>query len=272
MISVQRVLKPVKQNHGNHEKRKSEEGLDYDTECAKTYLDRWRYVLKYPIVFQHKFNDDEREVLIDAIKIGAQTGLVSSLHREELKEIADRMSLGDCCKDGWFCRFNGASPKDGRFDWPMMSAEDVIGQVSTSWRASQCLRRNDQTLYFCKFDANWDEKRELRAFVHRGHLTAITQYCLSFKEPWSTMDNETLTAVATNIKCKLEKYYKDLSEACCESFVIDCYVENNLDIRFIELNAFGYWLPAGPGLFHWIDDYDILYGENGDKTVFRVLS
>lgn len=160
MIHIERrkLDHSAKKNEGNNPKMECDKDLDYNTEIAKTYLTKWKDVLNYPILFEYEFTKDERETLLDAAKIGVITKRPSSLHAEELEEIIKRLeSAMKNIKeepDGWFVRFDGASPKDGKRDFPLMTAREIIEQIATSWRAMTCLDRQ-QKLYFCKFLKDW---------------------------------------------------------------------------------------------------------------------
>ena len=47
----------------------------------------------------------------------------------------------------------------------------------------------------------------------------------------------------------------------------------NLDVQLIEFNAFGAQMASGSALFHWLRDYNVLYGMNGDNYIeVRVTS
>ena len=51
------------------------------------------------------------------------------------------------------------------------------------------------------------------------------------------------------------------------------YGGNDMDVRLIELNAFGAEFSAGSGLFHWIRDDQILCPAQDLQTItIRVLS
>ena len=43
------------------------------------------------------------------------------------------------------------------------------------------------------------------------------------------------------------------------NYVCDIYVKKDLNVKIIEFNSFGYWLPAGSALFEWEYDYNKIY-------------
>jgi hypothetical protein len=285
MIIVERVpytpFGSKELNTANHPRREDDQeakGLDYNTEVDKTCLHRWKDIIEYPVLFEYTFTDEEACILVDAAKCGIITKRMSKVHKEELMEITCRLEnhmkkLGDTLPTtGLFFRFSGASPKDGRFSFPVMGPREMVEQIATSNRARNCLQFGDKTIYVCKFDHSWDPTRELRVFVRKGSVTAISQYCCFTEEnPFSRMSDEDLVGLAKSLKVLLAGMLDSLSVALeCDSFVCDVYVNQDMTLRVIEFNSFGYWLASGSALFHWLNDYSKLYNENGN-TYVRVL-
>ena len=97
-------------------------------------------------------------------------------------------------------------------------------------------------------------KNELRGFVYKGNLTALTQYNnLAFFPEHIEIKDE--------VERKVKKFMKDFIEAMksvLDSFVIDIVIDNEGKVWVVEVNPFGEL--AGSCLFSWSKDRDILMG------------
>ncbi|KAK9787740.1 hypothetical protein WJX73_006340 [Symbiochloris irregularis] len=190
-------------------------------------------------------------------------------YQEELEPITARLQdfvkSQSCPETGWFFRFDGASPKDGKFDFPVMSAKEVITQIVTSRRASQLLSSGDRRIYITAFDHSWDPDREVRAFICDQRLTAVSQYnCYVRDTPIGLLSDKELSLVVSHISDALSPLLSLLVQRFeTDSFVADIYVEPDLTVRIIEFNPFGHWLPSGSALFHWLEDADKLHNAQG---------
>lgn len=165
----------------------------------------------------------------------------------------------------WFFRFSSSSPKDGLPDFPVLSGVDVAKKIVTSMRASFALiESGNTTLYFRSFREDYDMMNELRVFIYKKKITAISSYysgCSTFSK-WSEEQLTTLAAEITDFWSKMTFLDKLPPSYTMDLHIGDC-------IELLEFNSFGYWLAAGSSLFDWVEDYATLYG-NGDNVVFRV--
>ncbi len=58
-----------------------------------------------------------------------------------------------------------------------------------------------------------------------------------------------------------------------KDFVGDVYIDMDEKVcKLVEVNPFGAHCGAGSGLFNWITDYDILYGNSSEEPELRYLS
>lgn len=265
---------PAEVNSQNHPKELDDEEvqlLDYRTEIDKTSLLKWRSLIDYPIVLEWTFTPVEIRHLMDSMQVSLISKRLSSLHREELDEIIQRLDreLSQISSPhGWFCRFARCSPKDGCRAWPLLSSKQVVEQVVTSVRAQQALQHGGTTLYLCRYLPNWDPHREVRVFVYRGRVTAISQYTAR-SHYFERLTDEQLERVAHRILQELTELMGRLIEAFSTSnFTCDMYIEEDR-VRIVEFNSFGYWLAAGSGHFHWLTDRALLYGTN-EELYFRI--
>lgn len=120
---------------------------------------------------------------------------------------------------------------------------------------------------------------EFRCFVHRGHLTAISQYHCYTVVP-SLQDAATVRAVRKAIGARVAWLLPALPSASC---IVDvCYDGRPSDVALdaadrvllIEVNPFGADLSSGSGLFSWTRDRDLLLGVDAsvsDLPAIRVL-
>ena len=263
----------IENNTNNHEKDPTDTevaGLDYETELKKTNLMNYADLINYPVEWSYTFTDEEKKILIkcasDCIKIGR-----SALFEEELKPIVERLESG-WTNGMWFFRFNSMSPKDGEPEYPVFDAKQVVNKIVTSKRGWNCMLKGENTIYFVKYDSDWDLRREFRVFVYKRKVTAISQYNVSIKSMLSGKSTAEAKELSFNIKTYLEE--RILPSICTairtDNLVCDIYVNTDLSLRIVEFNSFGYWQAAGSSLFHWINDKDKLYNTD-DKTFMRFI-
>jgi hypothetical protein len=155
------------------------------------------------------------------------------------------------------------SPKDSPFGNDSLLPFQLIDALTTSKWCWKALLKHDNKVFFSKFDHNWDLGRELRVFVCNRKVTTISQYDFRNNGYFSTQTNQRLEQIGKDVTRFVEK----LPIFHLRNFTADVYV--NSGIRLIEINSFGYWLAAGSCLFHWIQDYDQLYGKTAEVE-FRI--
>lgn len=184
MIIQRRAFDGDNMNSLNHSKGPEVRDFDYNTEISKTDLKNWKDMIEYPVAFEWTFTRTESRHLVESMDVSLISHELSSTHQEELEEIIERLSIKlPAAPVGWFFRFNQASPKDGKRNWPIKTAKEVIEQVVTSVRARRCLKEEDHTMYFCHYQPEWDPDRELGVFVYKGRVTAISQYTKTRSSP-----------------------------------------------------------------------------------------
>jgi hypothetical protein len=258
-------------NSNNHSKGPEVLHLDYKTEIKRTNVSAWKDMIQYPVKFEWTFEPAEARVMKESMQISLISNKLSSLHEEELTACIDRLQTQmPEVQDGWFIRFDEASPKDGVRAWPLYTARQVIEQIVTSMRALRALEEGNCVLYFCPYQPNWNSEKELRVFVYNSRVTAISQYAIGTKL-FANMSDEELTSISRSVKDFLDQRMPEYTSCLGTQFVCDIYL-GDFDVarpRVIEFNSFGYWLASGSGYFHWLTDKEILYGD-GETVVFRV--
>lgn len=247
---------------------------DYTIEVSKTNLKNYYKLVDYNVDWIYSFNPLETKILYEAAQVGCITGKRPEIFSDELKEIENKFKLKSIWKEGkWFVRLDSASPKDSIIKLPITNPCDLITSLVTSMRACKDFKYNlgkNCDLFFVKFDDQWKEDRELRVFVRNGKVMAISQYVWSQVGIFATFDDQILNKIALNVV----EFVKHLVDKVCKEIgtydlVVDLYVYDNLTIKLIELNSFGYWLASGSALFNWQKDFNELYFD--ERIQFRIL-
>ncbi|AGC01608.1 cell division cycle 123 protein [Acanthamoeba polyphaga moumouvirus] len=265
-------------NSKNHPKFPNDietNSLDYKTELWKTNLSNYYDLINYPIFWTYDFNLSETKILLKACQIGSISGRYPKIYNDELKDIIDKLS--SCWKSGsWFMRLDACSTKDSVVELPFESPETIIASIVTSRRAINALTDNinrnlNTRIYFTHYDKKWNSSRELRCFIRKNKLTAISQYCWTNRDFFCEWTEEDLINLAKKINKLVNNIIEELSNRIgTKDMVMDIYLDDQNNLQIIELNNFGYWLACGSALFHWIKDYDKLYNTDGD-IYFRIL-
>lgn len=202
---------------------------------------------------------------------------------EELQDVEDYVKtyLPDYPIKHWFVRINRASPKDGKYNaGPLLSAKDIVTSLSTSLRIHKALNdAKEEMLYVVPWHDEWNEDLEFRVFIHNKKVTCFSQYAWCRFVNWNP---DTIRIVAPRILefCNnivipvfpLDSYVVDVI-VVSETNDITKFTEDTVfDIKVIEFNSFGIELASGAALFHWINDYNVMYGKLGDSVTVRYVS
>lgn len=234
--------------------------LDYETELKKTNLMNYANLIDYPISWIYTFTEEEIHVLIKY----ASDYLKNNIDEVEIKPVLQRLDNA-WTKGAWFFRFNSMSPKDGIPNCSVTSALDTINKIITSKRAWNCMTSGEKTIYFVRYENDWDPKREFRVFIYKRKVTAISQYNIGTKSMLSGKSNHDVMTLTNGIKDHLEKQILPLvcPKIGTDNVTCDLYINRNGTIRIVEFNSFGYWQAAGSALFEWIGDKNKLYNQDG---------
>lgn len=211
---------------------------------------------------------------------------------EELENVENYIKsyLPDHHVGQWFIRIDTASPKDGKYGpGPLLSAKEIVTSLSTSLRIHKALNKTtetEETLYIVPWRSDWHESLEFRVFVHNKKVTCFSQYVWHYDVGWN--DNN-IKIVAPHILefCNT----KVLPVFPLDSYVVDVIIvvdspmthekrkipeftsDTIFHIEVIEFNSFGAELASGAALFHWLNDYDKMYGTiQDDKVVVRYVN
>jgi len=113
------------------------------------------------------------------------------------------------------------------------------------------------TLYFMPW-VDMDPEKELRVFVERNRVTAISAQHLYRVNRW-LVEGDT-DAVISKV---LEFFARDVRDKLSnlENYTMDVVLVGETETPyFIETNSFGAAYAAGSALFHWIEDHEVLSG------------
>ena len=263
----------------------------YKSVIAKTCLSDWKHLVDYEHTIT--LSKEAIQTLIECIPTGMLSRRRPKNFKEDLEDLEKEISKSwpykgehhEKSKD-WFVRSDRVSLKDGVVAYPFSSPKDLVDAMSTSDRFHKALKDGDNKLYFFEYQPTWNEFREVRVFVHDLKVTAMSQYLWFRKGYFGETTDQELEIVARNIIHSVEDWAECLyRKNGLRDMTVDVYVndeslngeyESQDSIRLVEFNTFGYSQAAGSCLFHWLNDYDILYGKMNTKeknnVVFRIVS
>jgi len=118
---------------------------------------------------------------------------------------------------------------------------------------------SDVKVYLVPFDSNVTVARELRVFVYKHQITAISQYDVYNDDSiFSTMSDAQLAELAELVNVFHRENIRDIwiEHGGIDSYVMDVEYDQNGGgvVRLIELNSFGAEMAAASALFHWVRD------------------
>lgn len=158
---------------------------------------------------------------------------------------------------------------------------DVLESIVSSRISHSPLGRVDNgeslTLYLIPWQA-LDPDFEFRVFVHQNRVTAISQQDIYRKNEalCKLSDGERTTTISHLVHLILDTYDSKIRNAVdnMDSYVMDLAVQDNdgeMSVYFIELNPFGKDYSSGAAAYSWVEDGDIVYGEEKNVVHFRYV-
>jgi len=260
------LIKDICNSNNHNDDMPSEE---YRKLIELTYKDNWVKYFPDPIgTLIHEFSHQDCEKLMEARQVSVMTQRRSNLHKEDLIEIENKLPE---LKDKYFIRFSECSPKDGKFGCgPLKSKTEIIDSIITSQRIHKLLRRAIENkeilkLYIAPWNYVWNRDLEFRVFNYEGNITCISQYS------WHVdigLTRDKMKIITKNILKFFGEHKNNILQVAnsCILDVIALETKDDYKIEFIEMNSFGKELASGSALFHWIDDFDLIY--NKDSGVY----
>ncbi|KAF7558561.1 hypothetical protein G7046_g5593 [Stylonectria norvegica] len=244
-----------------------------------------------------KLTRAQAKILVDASGSSIITGVLDSAYDEDLtEEILPSLAHLRFPPQGLFVRVEGCSPKDVNTSVPdrmsLHCAADIILRLTLSRRARnemiKALEFDGSTidLTFLPFDDRMETQPEHRVFCSpkQGAITAVSQYCWNLPWEFSHLELSQRTLKMDEIGFAIKSLHQDIlaelnpmdeqdSLLKRQGFSFDvCYNEEEKRAELVELNAFGARSGCGSCLFHWIEDFDLLYGigEPAREVEFRI--
>ena len=192
---------------------------------------------------------------------------------QELIDIIDN-KLDQTIKDrnGYFGRLSSNSAKNEFKLEPLHSGLQVLDYITKCAKfirqeySSQTRMKNKQTfLVLIPWNSKIQSNNEFRIFVRNGKLTGIAQ------QKWYKKLDFTPKQLEIIMKAINKQYVYWCQCIPFTSFVADVWVDfENGQAYFLECNPFGIWAASGSSLFHWVHDYDVLYGRKGKQFRYVV--
>lgn len=277
------------------------ESFEYRKYNQETWRDKWENIPEneHKAEFIVDLTEKEIRVLREACVIGVLTLRRAKHLQEELEEIERKIPIEPNNVKKYFIRTLQSSPKDGKYnEGPFFTAREMVDALITSTRAHYNfdMYPTFNKLYIVPWDDKWtkqvssnknsanNEPIEFRVFYYYGKMTAISQYNITRVYRLAQMTDEELTQLVKCIEIFCNKVcdsMKSINLTNLGHYVIDVMllplnngsVCSNLDafgkIELVEINTFGAELPAGSALFHWLKDYEQIYGKK-EFIEFRI--
>lgn len=221
---------------------------DYDTRMDGFLTKDW---LKYKSDEVDVIHLHLKKWMFEANTLYQLTGTIRC--EEELDSLSDK-SISFLNK---FVRSEHMSFKYGMFgSGPYNSLKEIVLSLITApdYHSPLSFYKQGETMTLYLFPWRQINKdREFRVFVHNKQVSAISQQFIDHSNVWfdslSSLEQMKVLNRIVDFANKIEKI----------NCIIDLVV-NDDEIYFIELNPFGEDYGAGSALFHWVNDRDILYG------------
>ncbi|KAF4981418.1 hypothetical protein FZEAL_2766 [Fusarium zealandicum] len=241
-----------------------------------------------------RFTPAQVKLIAQASHCSATTGEITQAHEEDLRaEILTALSSLKFPPEGLFMRLDRVSPKDGTSTvpgkLPLHSEFEIILRLITSQRSHDVMMNRLESgesaigVTFLPFNDRMESRREYRSYCAPGSgvITAVSQYC--WHKPWllAGTQPQNLMEVVGRIWQGIRDIHRqimrelDLTEKldCLllkQGFSFDVFYDEGKDaFQLVELNVSGARSGCGSCLFHWINDFDLLYGD-GKNVQFRV--
>ncbi|KUJ21581.1 uncharacterized protein LY89DRAFT_681045 [Mollisia scopiformis] len=225
--------------------------------------------------------------ILEAAQSSLHTREPNRLYAEELAELALSFNTLNFTLKGLFLRLDACSAKDGvRGISPLRTAEEIVLRITTSHRATnsilRCLESGDEAfeLFFLPFNEHMRTENEYRVFCAppEGKITAVSQYRWHKPNFFSARPADEISRAMERIMNGAQEVHGNILDEVKggnggemdklllqQGFTFDVmFDEESEECKLIELNSFGVRSGCGSCLFHWLRDWDALYGRPKD--------
>jgi len=203
--------------------------------------------------------------MYDASYISKQTGKFSSLYAEELDEFVSNFTPQSTPLDGitpYFIRAENVSLKFGQYGkGPYTNLRQILESAMSCIAGHTPICTPDTTPTLTLYFIPWITilpHQEYRAFVYKGHITAISQQNM-YSDVWKHIANPD-DVLQQHIHTILYHFPTVIQNIVTwtDTFVYDIAILNDTTPHFIEPNTFGAGYASGSSLFEWVADKEIL--------------
>ena len=234
--------------------------FDYYTTIDKCNTKNW--IDKLNRYYEKIIIDDEMDIifLIKMSVLGKLTGKSSKIYEDELLEFVEKYEKQYpnifINNKKYFVRSENVSLKYGEHGLiPYTNFKTIIESIVSSPHGHTPIYSNTKeiTLYLFEW-VNMNKCDEFRVFVKNKKIT-----CISQQHIYNIFDFDN-NILKNKIELLIDYFEKNVVKIIEQNdFSYDFTFVNNIPY-FIEPNSFGKEYAAGSALFHWIIDYDKLYG------------
>jgi hypothetical protein len=109
-------------------------------------------------------------------------------------------------------------------------------------------------------------RREVRAFCYRGRVTAVSQDPFWKKLGWREQYSNGFAQAILDVWGRV-KGFLPFDTCTVDLLMTPPGDTTGWKARIVEFNGFGAHLNTGSGLFHWVNDTDILQGKTPGLTI-----
>ena len=253
-------------NHWTNDTKPS----DYFTEIEKFNTTHWVNKINRPH-FTIEINEEtDLQFLSNLSFLGKISGKLSSLYYDDIttfvKKYEDKYSELFNNGTNYFVKCENVSLKYGHHGLiPYTNFRTIIESLITCPYGHTPIYSDTKNLTIYLFEwIEMDKSHEYRVFVKDSQITCISQQFLNEK---FDLNEDT---IKTHIATILDSFAEIIDKTGYTTFSYDIVLIQGA-AYFIEPNCFGKEYPAGSALFHWIIDFDKLYGLNKNIYVRYIV-
>lgn len=264
--------------------------VNYDATIAKCNLTEWVTEFRQPGTYTI-IDIPIQSWIVEANRLGQQTGQISLLYYEDLKDYCLRYEQDPKYSilftpealakvgGGYFVRSNSVSLKNGMHGaGPYTNLRKIIESLITCNAGHNPMSDyQPETRLLRLYLFPWlDIQDEYRVFVHNRHVTAISQQDFYTPHPIMAQTDEPAEYACSVVRKILAEFERSvlpwLERTGRDSITIDmALLGSNHETYVVEFNPFGPEQAAGSSLFHWELNWDML-SSSGAPVYFRFTS
>lgn len=255
----------IKYNSNNHWTNKMP--IDYIKKSESSYTSNWIDLLNIDYKKIIINNSYDLKWMKEAANICKHTGKFTKLYEDELNTTVTRLEKEYNLKKifnekEYFIRTEYVSLKTGmNGTGPYYNIKSILESIVSSKSGHSPITNDTSeiTLYLLPWK-NISKKNEFRVFVYKNNITCISQQHL-YTKLYTEIELSKLNKIVNFFNNNIKKKFNNVS-----SYVYDfAFIDDDINKPyFIEINPFGKEYSSGSALFHWIIDYNILYGKENN--------